>query len=75
MEEQDTMMIRTSGMKNLLSNLLRYLIKKKTGGRQMNISIDELEVKNVNGEFSIKTSISAKMSTVEFFALMEQLNS
>ena len=75
MEEKDTMMIRTTLMKSILGKLLERFIKKKTGGRRLNISINEFEAENIDGEVWVRACISARMSTVEFAALMEQINS
>jgi hypothetical protein len=73
MEVQDTVKIQSALMKSFLGKILANLIKKKLG-RKVKIEIRELDAANDGGEIDVYMTVRARMSTVEFAALLEQLD-
>lgn len=63
----------TKFMRNIVSKLISRAIYKKTGCK-VNIQLNDLDVKFIDGETTINTNVVAKLSSGEFVKLMKSMD-
>lgn len=64
--------LSTRFMRNLAAKLMARAIYKKTGYR-VDIYLNELDVRVVDGEAHISTNVEAKLNSSEFMKLMKAI--
>ena len=62
--------LHTRFMRNIVSKLISRAIYKKTGYK-VNIQLNDLDVKFIDGETTINANVVAKLSGGEFVKLMK----
>lgn len=64
--------LSTKFMRNMVSKLIAKLIYKKLGYR-VNIQLNDLEVKIIDGETMINTNVELKLDSEEFKKIIESV--
>lgn len=62
----------TKFMRNIVAKLLAKMIYKKTG-YNVDIQLNELDIRVVDGETYISTNVEAKLSSNEFMKIMKNI--
>ena len=72
----DEMKIKLSSrfMRRLVSKLIARSIYKKYGYK-VNIQLNDLDVKVIDGETNIKTNVEVKLDSEEFMKIMKSIDS
>lgn len=64
--------LSTKFMRNIVAKLMAKMIYKKTGYK-VDIQLNELDIRVIDGETYVSTSVEAKLSSNEFMKIMKTI--